>query len=394
MALVDWVLVLAAVVAVVMGLNQRLTTSAGTLLGMVLGLILGRLLAPAATKAVLSWGILDPSDQTVFATAVPLVAGVIGGAVGCALGAALRDAITSRVGVRLDAAGGGLLSLVAFVLIVWLAAGWIRTTPFIAGNRLVAESAVVAALDRVAPVESTQALGSLASVLGPSVFSGQPERIRDVGAPQATMNEVGRNAAGSVVKITTDRTVYNTVQEGTGWVFESGYVVTNAHVVAGSSGLNVQVAGKGRPYSANVVAFNSSKDIAVLRVADLQAKPLELGGELRDGADSVVVGFPENGPYTISPARVRESLRARGLDIYEKKSVDRDIYSLRAVVRSGNSGGPLIDTNGRAVGLVFAKSAVDPDTGYALTLDEIRGTLSSGENAKSTVSTGSCTAEG
>lgn len=396
MTLIDAVLALLGLLALIAGWQQRLTASAGTLVGFVAGFLLGRLCAVPLANAAVGWGLLGESGRPGIALAVPLALGTLLAAAGCVLGIRLRQRITSRLGRGLDASAGALTSAIAFVLIVWLAAGWVRTTPLIAPNRWAAESGIVAALDRAAPVDSAQALGSIGTVLAdsgfPQVFSGQAERIRDIGAPNEAMNRVGRAAEDSVVKITTDTTVCSTTQEGSGWVFRRGYVATNAHVVAGSRGLSVQVGGKGRPYAAHVVGFSAAKDVAVLRVPEMGAEPLELGGQLRTGSDAVVVGFPENGPYTISPARVREGLRARGLDIYDKDSVVRDVYSLRAVVRPGNSGGPLVDARGRAAGMVFAKSAADGDTGYALTLGEISGVLKAAGGTAKTVSTGSCAA--
>ena len=161
--------------------------------------------------------------------------------------------------------------------------------------------------------------------------------------------------------------------------------------MAGSTELAVQVGGKGRPYHAEVVEFDAEADVAVLRVPGLDAPALDFGNGLGPGDDSVVVGFPANGPYTISPTRVREKINARGLDIYDSQSVVREVYALRGIVREGNSGGPLIDADGNVVGMVFARSATDDETGYALTRAEIADELDAGAAERAPQPTGQCT---
>ncbi|MCQ9386380.1 MarP family serine protease [Brevibacterium moorei] len=404
MMLVDWVLVLIALLCAAVGYSQRLTMTLGGLLGFILGLIGGRFLGGWLFGTGHGEGIVDLSDLTGNTSAglqlavlagVPILCGIIVSAIGSWVGALLRESITSRLGRGLDALGGAAGSLLAFALVVWLGAGWIRVSPLVEANRMVAQSQIVATLDRLAPSTSAVALGEIDSVLArngfPQVFSGQTERIRDVGVPNKGLASVGRRAQDSTVKIVTDQTVCGTLSEGTGWVFKRGYVATNAHVVAGAHRLSVQTGGKGAPYAARVVAFDADTDVAVLYAPQLPAAALSLGQDLRSRADAVVVGYPENGPYTISPARIREQLPARGLDIYGSSTVTRDVYSLRAVVRHGNSGGPLLDARGRVVGMVFAKSATDEDTGYALTLGEVRKHLDATRTTP--VDTGSCAAD-
>jgi S1-C subfamily serine protease len=70
--------------------------------------------------------------------------------------------------------------------------------------------------------------------------------------------------------------------------------------------------------------------------------------------------------------------------------VHRDVYSLYAKVRQGNSGGPLLTPDGKVYGVVFAKSLDDPETGYALTADEIRGDIRVGRAANQQVNSDQC----
>jgi len=167
-------------------------------------------------------------------------------------------------------------------------------------------------------------------------------------------------------------------------------VVTNAHVVAGVPDPSVQVLGKGAKFDAKVVVFDADRDLAVLAVPGLTAPALEQGAELGRSDPAMVLGFPLGGPFTTSPARVRQVLDARGQDIYGRGGVTREVYSLYAQVRSGNSGGPVVNASGAVVGVVFATSLDDPDTGYALTLTEASPVLAAGAKATRKVDVGPC----
>ena len=152
--------------------------------------------------------------------------------------------------------------------------------------------------------------------------------------------------------------------------------------------MRVRGVGTGRP--ASVVLFDPERDLAVLDVPGLDATPLPRGPALDPGEPAVVAGFPLNGPYDLQAARVRRVIDARGADIYGRPGTNREVYSLRAMVRQGNSGGPLLDTGGRVVGVVFAKSLDDPETGYALTLAEAAPVLRAATAARTPVATGAC----
>jgi S1-C subfamily serine protease len=173
-------------------------------------------------------------------------------------------------------------------------------------------------------------------------------------------------------------------------VVAPGRIATNAHVVAGSDRVMVSRRGNGREHAARVVAFDPRRDVAVLEVTDLEAPVAEQGAALDTGAQAALAGFPGDNGLWVGAARVRDVLRARGADIYGNPDVSREIYSLRAEVRRGASGGPVIDRGGEIVGMVFATSLDDPDTGYALTLDEIAPVLRRGMLATRAVPTGKC----
>jgi S1-C subfamily serine protease len=177
--------------------------------------------------------------------------------------------------------------------------------------------------------------------------------------------------------------------EGSSFVYATDHLLTNAHVVAGSNSVQVEVGNRRR--DAQVVLFDPGRDIAVLYVPDLGVPPLRLSpSPATTGQDAIVLGYPQDGPFDVRPARVRDRERISGRDIYGAISVDRDIYTIRSVVRVGNSGGPLLATNGTVLGIVFASALDSPDTGFVLTADETAPDAAQGRTATQPVATGRC----
>lgn len=397
MSIPDIALLLGAVVLLALGWGRGFLISAGGFAGFVLGMLLAMQLAPIVHGLLGSRLQVEPYVSGAVAAALVVLGGILGGKVLADVGAFIRSRTREDGPARVsDSALGALTSMVAYFLVIWLAAGFVRTTPMLDVNRVVASSSVVAGLDRLAPMTSERVLGAAVEAFGadrfPRVFSGQREIIRGVGEPDPRMTEVGQQVRESVLKVNAGAPACRNDSEGTGWVYRDGLVVTNAHVVAGAEDVSVQIGGVGRPYDAQIVAFDPGRDIAVLRAPDLGVPALPLGERAAVGQDSVVVGYPENGPYTISPSRVRDVMQARGLDIYHRDTVTREIYSLRGIVRPGNSGGPLLDSDGDVIGLVFGRSESDDETGYALTLDEISPVLEDAAEQTAPVSSGACLA--
>ncbi|MGA0568479.1 MarP family serine protease [Rathayibacter sp. KR2-224] len=391
---VDIVLALAAIVAIAAGWRRGALVTALSMVGLIAGLWIGLLLAPLVVAWVMPQGHGSVIARTVLAAVVVLLCGSALYGVATSLGAVLRGRIGRRGALnRIDAVGGAVVGVVAWGAVVWLLAGFAQSSSIYPASQLASASRIVTMLDDIAPVPPSTALGALDDALAgaglPEVFSGN-ETIPDTAAPDPTIPAAVRAESQSVVKVEAVQSSCSMASSGSGWVEGQGIVVTNAHVVAGSSSVEV-VTQDDRGYDASVVAFDPERDVAVLRVPDLSAPVLHMGSTLKAGDPAVVAGFPGGGPYTLDSARVRGELTAAGTDIYQHNTVVRDVYSLRAVVRAGNSGGPLFDDAGDVVGMVFARSTTDADTGYALTLDEVRPVLAGASPAP--VATGVCTSE-
>jgi S1-C subfamily serine protease len=147
----------------------------------------------------------------------------------------------------------------------------------------------------------------------------------------------------------------------------------------------------GTSRTGTVVYYDPDRDLAVIYVPGLAAQPLPWASAPADAAASaIVLGYPLDGPFTPVSARVRETANVKGPNIYEDKNVIRQVYSLRAQVRSGNSGGPLLDAAGEVLGVIFAAALDDPETGYALTDTEVRPVADAAQSLHNAVSTGDC----
>jgi S1-C subfamily serine protease len=163
-------------------------------------------------------------------------------------------------------------------------------------------------------------------------------------------------------------------------------------VVAGAAA--VQVESGSQTLAAVVVRYDPEVDLAVLDVAGLSAPPLRFADQpAESGADAIAAGYPLDGPFTLTPARVRAQITLRGPDIYSEHTVTRDVYTLRATVRPGNSGGPLLAPDGSVLGVVFGAAIDNPDVGFALTAAEVQPVIAAGLQQDAPADTGTCTNE-
>jgi len=196
-------------------------------------------------------------------------------------------------------------------------------------------------------------------------------------------------AEPDIVKITGVAPSCHRQLEGSGFLFAGEHVMTNAHVVAGVRSPSV-LASDGKSYDATVVLYDPRRDVAVLYVPGFTRSPLGFAGVAKQGESAIVAGYPQNGPFRAVAARIRARQPAQGPDIYQTHQVTREIYAVYAVVRPGNSGGPLLAPDGRVYGVVFAASVDDPQTGYALTAGEVASDAAAGAGSTSAVSTQGC----
>ena len=394
--LLDIVLAVILVSYGLSGYRQGLVVSVMSLVGFLSGGALGMWLLPEL------FGRLDIMGGNALWRTIILVLGVfifasIGQAIAVGLGFRLRHGLRVRPARVIDSVLGGLATLLAVSMLVWFMAGAVRggASPPVANA--IGHSRVIATIDRFMPSQTARLFAGFRSVLDregfPRVFEGvQAEPIVPVAPPdnQLAFGAAVAHAANSIVKITGVAASCNRGQEGSGWVVAPERVVTNAHVVAGMRSASVRIGGTGHSYDARVVVFDPQRDLAVLSVPGLPASALTQGPDLKRADGAVVAGFPLDGPYRLDSARVRDVITATGADIYGNPGAVREVYSLYAKVEPGNSGGPLLSPSGEVVGIVFAKSLDDNNTGYALTLNEARPVLDAATGASSPVSTGGC----
>jgi S1-C subfamily serine protease len=398
LTVLDYVLILLFLSYAVTGYRQGLVVSVLSLAGFLTGGALAMWLLPLAVNR---WTELDSSPLL---RSVVLIAGVfilasIGQALFVQLGGRLRRQLRVKPAQAFDSGLGAVAVVVSAAVLVWFIAGALRGGAPAPIAKAIGESRVLRTIDTVVPPQTSRLFAGFREVLDregfPRVFEGLgSERIAPVEPPDPAVARTQgvRAAAASVIKITGVADACNRGQEGSGWVVAPERVVTNAHVVAGMDHATLRIHGTGRSFTGRVVIFDPQRDLAVLSVPGLPAAPLRQGGDLSRGDNGVVAGFPLDGPYRLDAARVREVIQARGSDIYGRPGASREVYSLYAQVRPGNSGGPLLSTDGRVVGVVFAKSLDDDRTGYALTMDEARPVLDAAASASTPVDTGACVA--
>lgn len=397
MNVLDILLLVAAVWFAVVGYRQGFVVGILSVIG-----FLGGGLVAVYTLPVIWDAVTDNAEvgttAAVVAVVVVIVCASIGQALTTHLGNKLRRYITWSPARALDATGGALVNVVAMLLVAWLIGSALAQTTLPTLGKEVRNSKVLLGVSEALPAAADTWFKDFTSVLAqngfPQVFSPfSNEPIKDVEPPDPALanSPVANRAQRSIVKVTGTAQSCGKVLEGTGFVFADRRVMTNAHVVGGVDAPSVQIGGEGRKYAAKVVLYDWKRDIAVLDVPDLKASALRFTTQDAAGGDgAIVAGFPENGSYDVRAARVRGRITANGPDIYHRGTVSRDVYSLYATVRQGNSGGPLLTPEGKVYGVVFAKSLDDADTGYALTADEIQQDISRGRAANEQVGTDSC----
>ena len=392
MSLVDVVLIALALLFALSGFRQGLLVSATSIVGFLGGAVLGaQLSGPVADR-------IDGSNVTrVFAALVVVLAGaLLGQILAGEIGRALRSRVTWEAAKVVDSVAGAVVSAAAVLLVAWMVASPLASSPFPPVASQVRQSALVQAVDHAVPDSVRAVYDSLREAIDrrglPDVLDPlTPTQVRDVPAPDQALlsSPVVASVEGSVVKVSGIAPSCSRQIDGSGFVYAPERVMTNAHVLAGVT--DPVVHAEGEEYDATAVYVDEETDVAVLAVPGLPEVPLAFTPQPADsGADSIIMGYPGGGPFYVGPARVRDRGDISGPDFRNSQTVVRDVYALYGIVRAGNSGGPLFATDGTVLGVVFASAIDDPNTGYALTAQEVADAARAGSTATGEVDTGPC----
>jgi S1-C subfamily serine protease len=386
--LIDLFILVAVVFAVSGGYRRGFWLSLAQYAGLVLGVVIGAALAPVLMNAL---NLNGSAIASLVAIMILIVLGTIGSSIGYWVGEPIRLRLLAQPrGGRIDSVAGAIFSAVAVLSVSWFLGLSLARIPSPPLSAAIQRSAVLGALDRIAPrppaflarVETI-----IAGVNFPSTFAGLepvgpsaqplPGSIDTPGvraAQNETLRVQGSGCGGTVF--------------GSGFPVGPGMVLTNAHVVAGTQGTSVQGSG-GRPLSARVVLFDPERDVAILYVPRLALAPLS-EAQAQPGTQGAAIGYPGGGAETAEPAVVNGQVQAEGRDIYGQNLVVRRIWIIRARVQPGNSGGPLVDLSGNVIGVIFAASTSEPGQAYALTDAEVQPDIDQAQGHTNPVAVGRC----
>jgi hypothetical protein len=376
----DWIIIAFTALMALWGYAQGLIVGALSLVGFAGGAILGARLGPL---------LLEEGSRSPYAPLFALVGALLLGGLFASglevLGFQLRLRIGERLGL-LDGTGGAVLVGCLGLGLVWIVGAVALQTP---GARELREpfqrSAILRGLNDVLP-PSGPILKALARFDPFPQIEGPAPRVGPPNAAIARDPEV-RAAGSSVVRVT--GTACGLGVQGSGWVAGDGVVVTNAHVVAGQDDTEVQPGGQGPQLDAQAIWFDARNDLAILSVPGAAGVPaLAMNVNAPVGASAAILGFPENGSYDVRPGRLGQTTTVLTQDAYGRGPVRRRITTLRGLVRSGNSGGPMVDGQGRVVTTIFAATVADGSrSGFGVPDSVVRKALG---KARRPVETGPC----
>ena len=388
----DVLLLLLLALGALSGFRQGAVAQALGLIGAGVGAVIAVALLPEIAAALPT---LDQFLRALLVLGFLLVALALGQAVG----GAIAIAVLRRMGgggplAAADRLFGLAVGVAQVILVIWFLAPILAAGPSASLAQQIDQSTVVsvvrAALPSPAPV-----LGRLRAFLVPA---GLPQVFQFIETPlgspvptpgDAQVAALGRSAAPSTVAVVGEACGLRLT--GTGFAIAPGYVVTNAHVVAGERGTTAVVAETGATAGATVVFYDPAMDVALLHVAGLDLRPLPLAsGDPAIGTVGVALGHPGGGGLAMIPAAVRDTFTATGFDIYGRNTVTRVVIELAADVEAGDSGGPFVASDGRVAGVVFARAQTTPGVGYALEIGEVRTDVAGAIGRTAPASTGSC----
>ncbi|QBX55143.1 MarP family serine protease [Nocardioides seonyuensis] len=391
MNVLDWCLVAVVAVYALSGYWQGFVTGACATAGLLLGGLFGVWVAPVAL------GDAEPSLWvSLGALFIVIVAASLGQALFQFVGAKLRDRITWQPVRAVDAIGGAALSALAVLVVAWALGVAVSGSQIGSITPAVRESAVLAKVDSSLPRGADRVLDAFNNVVGTTFFPRYlepfaPERIVEVeaGDRRVLADPDVAAARASVVKVRGVNGCGGGV-EGSGFFYAPGRLMTNAHVVAGVTRPEVEVGDSS--VVAKVVVYDPDLDLAVLALDDTSQPHLRFDKTAKARDSVAIAGYPEDGPYDVKAGRIRSEQRLRSPDIYGDGTVIREVLSLRGTILPGNSGGPVITSQGEVAGVVFAASVSDRSTGYALTADQVAAVAAAGVTSSAPVATGTCLA--
>jgi S1-C subfamily serine protease len=387
---VDLIVVLLAVIAAISGARHGLITTLPATIGVLGGTVLGLIVTPMIMANFNS----NVTRIAVWMGALVLLV-ALGETLGVWLGRSIRQHIRLGPFTGVDHTLGAVVQCAVVFVVAWVFALPLTSVPVPGLASAIRGSVVLGTVNNLMPAEAEQLPNDVSKLLSSGLltatgpFTRTP--ITDVDPPDTALqnSQVVKSVESSVLKVRGRAPSCSRALEGSGFVIAPERVMTNAHVVAGTDDEVVEV-GRGQ-LTAHVVYYDPEADVAVLSVPGLDAQPLTFSQQdYSSGQDAIVLGYPLDGPYTARAARVRQRIQLNGPDIYGTQKVTRDVYTIRSTVKSGNSGGPLINPNGQVIGVVFGAAVDDPETGFALTTAEVSKVVQQARSLIRPVSTGSC----
>jgi S1-C subfamily serine protease len=375
----DWAILAFTFALALWGYRQGLIVGALTLAGFAAGAFVGSRVGPL----LLTRGADSPYAPLCGALGA-LLAGALTAVTVESFALGLRERLVRRPALLVaDGAGGAALIASVALGLAWVFGAVLLHAPSTARLRAdIQQSLILRSLNDVLPptgplLNALDRVDPAPTVLGPAAPVAPPD------AKVASDPDV-LHAGGSVVRVLS--TACGLGIEGSGWAVKPEIIVTNAHVVAGAEDTTVTTQ-DGVELDATPIYYQPRQDLALLRIG-AALPPLPISAQRREGEDAAVLGYPENGPYTLEPARIGETRATISEDSYGNGPVERTITALSGSVRSGNSGGPLVDRGGRVVGTVFAATTSGPHGGFAIPAEQVKAAL---EHTVESVSTGPCT---
>lgn len=388
LTILDLALIVTLLSYLIHGLRNGFLVTVGGLAGFAAGAVAAFVSVPVVS------GLVEDSGwrlTAIVATAVLLM--ILGHGLGTMIGRNIRKVVRISPLRAADRVAGGGVNVVVSALVMSMLAFSIGSlgVPFV--SQQLAESKVIRFIDGMTPTPVKSSMAQLRSaVIGegiPTLLDGfgqaQPVALPDASTDTPALNK----AAASVLKIAGTAYQCGQNQTGTGFVVSPGRVVTNAHVVAGVAEPVVETPGGGA-LPGRIVYFDTKHDLAVLAVDGLGTAPLQLSPDLPAGSPAAFAGYPHGGPFQSKPASVQDIATVLVPDIYGNNPAPEDVYRLAADVQPGNSGGPLLTTDGQVAGLIFAKATTEASLGFAITMADLGPVAAQAPGLGSAVSSGQC----